>query len=89
MHYFDKSRNLFGGHGIVGGQIGLGAGIAFADWYRGEDHVTLCMFGDGAARQGILHETFNMTMTWKLRHLHHREQPVRHGHQRGPHQQRA
>ncbi len=66
MHYFDKSRNLFGGHGIVGGQIGLGAGIAFADWYRGEDHVTLCMFGDGAARQGILHETFNMAMTWKL-----------------------
>lgn len=66
MHFFDKSRNLFGGHGIVGGQIGLGAGIAFADWYRGEDHATLCMFGDGAARQGILHETFNMAMTWKL-----------------------
>lgn len=66
MHYFDKSRNLFGGHGIVGGQIGLGAGIAFADKYRGEDHVTLCMMGDGAVRQGILHETFNMAMTWKL-----------------------
>jgi len=66
MHYFDKQRNLFGGHGIVGGQIGLGAGIAFADKYRGEDHVTLCMFGDGATRQGILHETFNMAMTWKL-----------------------
>ena len=66
MHYFDKKLNLFGGHGIVGGQIGLGAGIAFADKYRGEDHVTLCMFGDGAARQGILHETFNMAMTWKL-----------------------
>ncbi|HQV74320.1 MAG TPA: pyruvate dehydrogenase (acetyl-transferring) E1 component subunit alpha [Flavobacteriales bacterium] len=66
MHYFDKQRNLFGGHGIVGGQIGLGAGIAFADKYRGEDHVTLCMMGDGAARQGILHETFNMAMTWKL-----------------------
>ena len=66
MHYFDKARNLFGGHGIVGGQIGLGAGIAFADKYRGEDHATLCMFGDGAARQGILHETFNMAMTWKL-----------------------
>lgn len=66
MHYFDKERNLFGGHGIVGGQIGLGAGIAFADKYRGEDHATLCMFGDGAARQGILHETFNMAMTWKL-----------------------
>ncbi len=66
MHYFDKERNLFGGHGIVGGQIGLGAGIAFADKYRGEDHVTLCMMGDGAVRQGILHETFNMAMTWKL-----------------------
>ncbi|MBL0128088.1 MAG: pyruvate dehydrogenase (acetyl-transferring) E1 component subunit alpha [Flavobacteriales bacterium] len=66
MHYFDKKRNLFGGHGIVGGQIGLGAGIAFADKYRGEDHVTLCMMGDGATRQGILHETFNMAMTWKL-----------------------
>lgn len=66
MHYFDKQRNLFGGHGIVGGQIGLGAGIAFADKYRGEDHVTFCFMGDGAVRQGILHETFNMAMVWKL-----------------------
>jgi pyruvate dehydrogenase E1 component alpha subunit len=63
---FDKERNLFGGHGIVGGQIGLAAGIAFADKYRDEDHVTVCFFGDGAARQGILHEAFNMAMTWKL-----------------------
>ena len=66
MHMFDKERNLFGGHGIVGGQIGLGAGIAFADKYREEDHVTVCFMGDGAARQGILHETFNMAMNWKL-----------------------
>lgn len=66
MHFFDKERNLFGGHGIVGGQIALGAGIAFADKYRKEDHVTLCFMGDGATRQGILHETFNMAMTWKL-----------------------
>ncbi|MDX9752151.1 MAG: pyruvate dehydrogenase (acetyl-transferring) E1 component subunit alpha [Flavobacteriales bacterium] len=66
MHYFDRPRNLFGGHGIVGGQIGLGAGIAFADRYRGEDHVTLTFMGDGAVRQGVLHETFNMAMTWKL-----------------------
>ena len=66
MHMFDKDRNLFGGHGIVGGQIGLGAGIAFADKYRKEDHVTVCFMGDGAARQGMLHETFNMAMTWKL-----------------------
>jgi len=63
---FDKEKNLFGGHGIVGGQIGLGAGIAFADKYREEDHVTVCFMGDGAARQGILHETFNMAMNWKL-----------------------
>ena len=66
MHMFDKERNLFGGHGIVGGQIGLGAGIAFADKYRDEDHVTVCFMGDGAARQGILHEAFNMAMLWKL-----------------------
>ena len=66
MHYFDKERNLFGGHGIVGGQIGLGAGIAFADQYNGNDSVTLCSRGDGAVRQGMLHETFNMAMTWKL-----------------------
>lgn len=66
MHMFDKERNLFGGHGIVGGQIPLGAGIAFADKYRKEDNVTLCFFGDGAARQGALHESFNMAMTWKL-----------------------
>jgi pyruvate dehydrogenase E1 component alpha subunit len=66
MHMFDKQRNLFGGHGIVGAQIPMGAGLAFADKYRGEDHVTVCFFGDGAARQGALHETFNMAMTWKL-----------------------
>ncbi len=63
---FDKERNLFGGHGIVGAQIPMGAGIAFADKYRGEDHVTVCFFGDGAARQGALYETFNMAMTWKI-----------------------
>ena len=66
MHMFDKEKNLFGGHGIVGGQIGLGAGIAFADKYRNEDHVTICFMGDGASRQGILHETFHMSMIWKL-----------------------
>ena len=66
MHMFDKEKNLFGGHGIVGGQIGLGAGIAFADKYRNEDHVTICFMGDGASRQGILHETFNMSMIWNL-----------------------
>jgi len=66
MHMFDKEKNLFGGHGIVGAQIPMGAGLAFADKYRGEDHVTVCFFGDGAARQGALYETFNMAMTWKL-----------------------
>ncbi len=66
MHFFSKSHQFFGGHGIVGAQIPLGAGIAFADWYQNKDHVTICFFGDGAARQGALHETFNMAMMWKL-----------------------
>ncbi|MDP1727625.1 MAG: pyruvate dehydrogenase (acetyl-transferring) E1 component subunit alpha [Bacteroidota bacterium] len=66
MHMFSKEHNFFGGHGIVGGQIPLGAGIAFADKYRGGDQVTVCYFGDGAARQGALHETFNMAMLWQL-----------------------
>ena len=66
MHMFDKERNLYGGHGIVGGQIPLGAGLAFADKYKGNDSVTICFMGDGAVRQGALHETFNMAMTWKL-----------------------
>lgn len=66
MHMFDKERHLFGGHGIVGAQIALGAGIAFADKYRGGDQVTFCYMGDGAVRQGVLHETFNMAMNWKL-----------------------
>jgi pyruvate dehydrogenase E1 component alpha subunit len=66
MHMFDKEKNLFGGHGIVGGQIPLGAGIAFADKYKKNKNVTICFFGDGASRQGGLHETFNMAMTWKL-----------------------
>jgi pyruvate dehydrogenase E1 component alpha subunit len=66
MHMFDKSKNLFGGHGIVGGQIPLGAGIAFADKYKDNKKVTYCFMGDGAIRQGVLHETFNMAMLWKL-----------------------
>lgn len=66
MHMFDKERNLMGGHGIVGAQIPMGAGIAFAEKYKGTKNVTICFFGDGAARQGALHETFNMAMLWKL-----------------------
>lgn len=66
MHFFSKEKHFFGGHGIVGGQIGLGAGIAFAEQYLGTDRVTLCFFGDGAARQGLLHEAFNMAVLWQL-----------------------
>ncbi len=66
MHFFGKDVYFFGGHGIVGAQIGTGAGLAFAEKYKGTDNVALTFFGDGAARQGILHETFNMAMTWKL-----------------------
>ncbi len=66
MHFFSKEKRFFGGHGIVGAQIGLGAGIAFAEQYQGTDNVTICMFGDGAARQGMLHEAFNMAVLWKL-----------------------
>lgn len=66
MHMFSKEHNFFGGHGIVGGQIALGAGIALADQYRGGEQVTVCYMGDGAVRQGALHETFNMAMLWKL-----------------------
>lgn len=66
MHMFNKEVNLMGGHGIVGAQIAMGAGIAFAEQYKGTKNVAFCSFGDGAARQGILHETFNMAMLWKL-----------------------
>ncbi len=66
MHFFDVEKGFYGGHGIVGAQIPMGAGLAFAEKYKGTDNVALCSFGDGAARQGALHETFNMAMTWKL-----------------------
>ena len=66
MHMFSKDHNFFGGHGIVGGQIPLGAGLAFADKYRDKNHVTLTYMGDGAVRQGSLHETFNLAMLWNL-----------------------
>ncbi len=66
MHFFSAEHKFFGGHGIVGAQIATGAGLAFAEQYRGTNHVALCFFGDGAARQGILHETFNLAMLWKL-----------------------
>ncbi len=66
MHIFSKEHRFYGGHGIVGGQIPLGAGLAFADQYHDRDNVTITYFGDGAARQGSLHETFNLAMLWNL-----------------------
>ncbi len=66
MHIFSKEHRFYGGHGIVGGQIPLGAGMAFGDMYHKTGAVTICCFGDGAARQGSLHEAFNMAMLWKL-----------------------
>lgn len=66
MHIFDKSVGFVGGHGIVGAQIPLGAGLAFAEKYNKTGNLSVCYFGDGAVRQGSLHETFNMAMIWKL-----------------------
>lgn len=66
MHIFSKEKGFFGGHGIVGGQIPLGAGMAFADKYFKREAVTLCYMGDGAVRQGSLHEAFNLAMLWQL-----------------------
>ncbi len=66
MHFFSKEHKFMGGHGIVGGQIPLGAGIAFAEKYSGNDNVCVCYMGDGAVRQGAFNETLNMAMLWKL-----------------------
>lgn len=66
MHFFSKDHYYFGGNGIVGAQIPIGTGIAFAEQYRKSENICMTMFGDGAARQGALHEAFNMAMTWKL-----------------------
>jgi pyruvate dehydrogenase E1 component alpha subunit len=66
MHFFGVDVKFFGGHGIVGAQIGTGAGLAFAEKYKGTDNVVITFFGDGAARQGMLHEVFNLAMLWKL-----------------------
>lgn len=66
MHMFSREHNFMGGHGIVGAQIPLGAGIALAEQYMGTKNICLCFMGDGAVRQGALHEAFNMAMLWKL-----------------------
>jgi len=66
MHMFSVEKNFYGGHGIVGANVPLGAGLAFANRYRGNDSITFCYFGDGAANQGQVYETFNMSKLWKL-----------------------
>ncbi len=66
MHIFDKEHNFFGGHGIVGAQIPLGAGIAFAEKYNNTKNLCVCSMGDGAVRQGAFHEALNLAMLWKL-----------------------
>lgn len=66
MHFFDKEQRLFGGHGIVGAHVPVGAGIAFAHKYRGEDNVCLCFLGDGAVNQGAFHEALNLASLYDL-----------------------
>jgi pyruvate dehydrogenase E1 component alpha subunit len=66
MHMFSKEKHFYGGHGIVGASVPLGAGLAFANVYRGNDNVCWCYFGDGAANQGQVYETFNMAKLWHL-----------------------
>src|SRR5882762_1583740 len=66
MHMFDKDVNFLGGHAIVGGQIPLATGVAFASKYKGTDQVTLCFFGEAAVNQGAFHESLNMAQLWKL-----------------------
>lgn len=66
MHLFDLEKHFYGGHGIVGASVPIGAGLAFADKYRGTNNVTYCYFGDGAAHQGQVYEAFNMAKLWNL-----------------------
>ncbi len=66
MHMFSKEKGFFGGHGIVGGQIGVGTGMAYAQKYKETDNVTLCFFGEAAVNQGMFHESLNMAALWKL-----------------------
>lgn len=66
MHLFDLEKHFYGGHGIVGASVPIGAGLAFADKYRGNNNVTYCYFGDGAAHQGQVYESFNMAKLWNL-----------------------
>ena len=66
MHMFSKPENFFGGHGIVGAQVSIGSGLAFANKYKGNKNISFTYFGDGAANQGQIYETFNMSSLWKL-----------------------
>jgi pyruvate dehydrogenase E1 component alpha subunit len=66
MHLFDAERHMLGGNGIVGAQIPVATGVAFASRYRGDGGVTLCFFGDGAIHQGSFHESLNQAKVWKL-----------------------
>ncbi len=66
MHMFSKENDFYGGHGIVAAQVPIGAGLGFANWYRGNDNVAFTYFGDGAANQGQVYEAFNMASLWKI-----------------------
>ncbi len=66
MHMFSKEKNFYGGHGIVGAQVPIGAGLAFANWYRENDNVSFAYYGDGSANQGQVYEAYNMASLWQL-----------------------
>jgi pyruvate dehydrogenase E1 component alpha subunit len=66
MHIFDKERNFMGGHGIVGAQVPMGLGIGWAEMYKGTKNLCICYMGDGAVRQGAIHEAFNLAMLYKV-----------------------